>query len=178
MARQTITLDAGWYNVFTFTSGNFAGRTIKRWQPGGAERPSIDSSLLASDSNQELLTVGIFDDGRININIATGSSDFSDQFEDNGTVTFTAGSNSVTVNGPNHSGSTVQDDADPYVWTPSNSAEVITFYNALPTTNTSQAGSLTLNDNSNVFVGSDAVSAMYVGSTSVTRAYIGSTRIF
>ena len=38
---------------------------------------------------------------------------------------------SVTFNGPTHSGSTVQDPTEPYVWTPSNSADLIAFFNAV-----------------------------------------------
>ena len=65
-------------------------------------------------------------------------------------------------------------------WTPSNSAEVIVFYNALPTSNDSQAGSLIISDAAFTpvaYVSSTKISAIYVGSTEVTKAYVGSTEL-
>lgn len=114
------------------------------WPPGSY--PEINVGLRASTAFRALNGMAITDLGRVSVRVASSQSptgsraDLSTAFENSGSVTFKAGVNEVTalLEGA--------DTEEPYIWIPTNSAEVIAFYNALPTTEDSQAGSFILRD--------------------------------
>ena len=120
MANQTIPLEAGWFSDQS---------TQIQWSPPTNSRPQIDDALLASPPGF-LQHVTIRSDGGVRVNYApsqtaSGNEEATNQFEENGSITITAGTNSFTIN-------TEHDDtSEPYAFEPSNSADVVAFYNAL-----------------------------------------------
>ena len=119
-------------------------RTIKQWLRNSNRTRIIDA--LAGSVTRYLQTVSVATDGsvhiafsgRANANMMSegGSQDLLPAFETSGGFIITAGSNSITVRLDG------ADTSEPYNWTPSNSADVIAFYNAIGTSNV--AANLTL----------------------------------
>ena len=136
--EQTIALAAGWYS-------EAADRVI--YEPQTGSRPLIDASLSPAMGTRYLRRLIYFDDGRVALNLEftqTGTDDnfdLSSTWEANGTLQIDVGSLSLTV---------AIDGADPteeYVWTPSNSAEVSAFVNAVHAlAGDSHAGTLVIRD--------------------------------
>ena len=115
MPSQTIQLQAAWY----FPS-------FSRWIPPSGSRPAIDASLRGSDSR--FLQALILADGEVRFRIASSQTqssiagqDLTSQFEQNGSLELTVGSNSLLVSLAG------ADTTEPYVWTPTNGAEVTAF---------------------------------------------------
>lgn len=106
--------------------------------------PQIDSALTPG-SDRYLNLVRFFSDGRVELqfdptpSFTNSRADLSDKFETSGSFTVTSGENTLTVQ---MAGS---DLSEPYQFTPANSSEVITFYNALRT-QSNVAATLTLSD--------------------------------
>ena len=124
MATQTIALPS---SAYIYTSAaiqwNVSGT-------GGAPAPiQIDSSLAPPGTTRYLNNFAVFKSGRILLDIqattttATSGADLSNQFESDGEIMITTEHGSLLVK----MGS---DTSDPYIWTPSNPAEVTAFYNA------------------------------------------------
>ena len=80
--------------------------------------------------------VQFFSSGSINISLIGGGTDFIAALEEaDAAFTFqAAGLADVTIAGPNHSSNVASDDDTPYTWTPSNAAELATFYAGLTAT--------------------------------------------
>ena len=117
----------------------------KSWER--SPRVLIDSPFTAGDLARYFLRTQIHSDGRVAIQFTNTSDghtvvnlDLSDAFEQEGVLTYTVGDNvlQVELGGADTSG--------PYLWRPSNSAEVIAFYNAIGNSNV--AGALTIADGS------------------------------
>ena len=115
MAEQTIPLEGGWFVN--------QGGGIKTWSPPTASRPAIDAALGGGFLRQ----LGVSDGssitpGRVSF-FLTG--DLTDAFEQTGTLQIDAASMSVLV------ALAGADSSAPYLFTPSNSDEVIALANAL-----------------------------------------------
>ena len=137
MSEQSIPLLADWYS---------AAATFKYWQPPSGNRPQIDAVL--TDGNTRVLRyIEINSNGLVRLNIASDQTeenltgqDLSSQFEDNGSLIITAGSNSITVSLAG------VDTLEPYEFIPPNSVEVIAFFNALSDDSNSESGTLVIDD--------------------------------
>ena len=111
----TVTLPDSAYDAFA---------TRVQWRP--AVSPSLGTSI--SHTGQEILLDILqlfFTSGLVGVELKGPGSpdDFSDQMEQNGTITCVASDGeTLVVTG-------INDSTDPYGWTPSNSAEVIAFAN-------------------------------------------------
>ena len=174
MARQTSTLEAGWYEETTSQIAWTASISDGRPQINAALTDSVDRYFARLILSVTGACEFSFDESPTNLD-STGR-DLSDTFEAGGSFTVTAGGFSITVELAG------MDTSDPYGFTPTNSAEVTAFFNnvsALPTGNGEQAGTLTLDDGASaIYVGSTQIRPAYVGSTSLAAAYVGSTKVF
>ena len=174
MARQTIPLPAVAF---------FDRASDVIWSFGSGDRPEIDAALLVSPpgflqsitiqrATFPLLYLVHVDIAQSQTN--PGNEELTDQFEEHGSITIVAAGNTLTIN-------TEHDDtSEPYIFDPSNVAEVTAFYDALNGLGDgSTAGTLTLDDGASaIYVASTQVSTAYVGSTSLATAYVGSTKVF
>ena len=150
MAQQTIQLPSN--RNFGFSSGGFLGRN---WIFSN-NRPSIDDSLKNNSSdNRYLSSVAVRSDGQVRINLASSTSgsqnnaDLSNAFEQNGGI-------DILYNGTTYSFElSGADTSEPYEWTPSNSSEVTTLYNALLSA-TDRGATLTIRDEALVVAKPDA----------------------
>ena len=142
MAEQTITLDQSWF---------FSGAIAVSWQPLGINRPQIDADLASA--RPWFAAILFKKDGSIELRFANPQSETAADANDDLSATFEAsGSFVITAETAELSVSMAgADTAEPYVFTPSNSAEVTAFYNAVRAlpggmTNEGVAGSLILRD--------------------------------
>ena len=112
MAQQTL----------TFTSPDHVVNEFDWYTP----TQQLNGVFFADGTPQEVFGIRINSSGRIAIILGgTGSEDLTNAIESSGEFVFTASNGaSVTVIG-------ITDMTEPYAWTPSNSAEVIAFYNAI-----------------------------------------------
>ena len=115
MGYQLINLEASWWGQLT---GSQRG-----WQPPTAERPAIVSGLTLNGAADQLYAFGVYSSGVVRI--STQNGDLTDEFEGNGGVRLTVGSQSWIYL---LAGAVM---SVPYFWGPSNSAEVIDAYNAI-----------------------------------------------
>ena len=169
----------------TIVFGTRRTKTSSRFEFGSPDEfPRPSGRKVATDFLNDasidtwLLNVFIFKTGRIILRLGpSGESsslsgpDFISTFETSGQITFTAGSNSVTVIG------TGSDTAEPYDWTPTNSADVTTFHDALTD---SSSLSITLSDETgfgSLRWGSTEIKKIYWGSTEIKKAYWGTTEL-
>ena len=117
MAQQTFTIGA----ETTFTA------TLVQWSFSSPDRPSIDAALLAGAGPAFFALLNIGRTVAASNVLRTASSqaeqsgtagpDLSSAVEDGAaSITITAGSLSLTLAGPNHSGNIVDDALEPYVW--------------------------------------------------------------
>ena len=134
MPSQIIQLQAAWY----FPSHS-------RWKPPQGSRPAIDAGLRGADPR--FLETLVLADGEIRLRIASSQTEISDSgqdltstFEQNGTLEIIVGSNSLLVSLAG------ADTTDPYVWTPTNGAEVAAFEALLSSTSGSESGQLIIRD--------------------------------
>ena len=138
MAEQTIQLLASWYEI----SG-----TTRRWVAPFNSRPQIDSDLTIAGSRFfvvfEVQTGGVIS-FRLASNQTESSFDLNDDlsllFEQQGSLEITVGSNSLLV-ALDHA-----DTAEPYVWTPANSAAAGAFLAMLSDTAGTESGQLIIRD--------------------------------
>ena len=134
MPSQTIQLQAAWY----FPS-------FSRWFPPPGSRPAIDAGLRGADPR--FLQALILAEGEIRFRLASSQTqssatgqDLTSQFEDHGSLELIVGANSllVALGGA--------DTTEPYVWTPTNGAEVAAFEALLSGTSGSESGQLIIRD--------------------------------
>ena len=144
MPSQIIQLQAAWY----FPSHS-------RWKPPQGSRPAIDAGLRGADPR--FLETLVLADGEIRLRIASSQTeisatgqDLTSTFEQNGTLEIIVGSNSLLVSLAG------ADTTDPYVWTPTNGAEVAAFEALLSSTSGSESGQLIIRDFVPVFHTVDA----------------------
>ena len=144
MPSQTIQLQAAWY----FPS-------FSRWKPPPGSRPAIDAGLRGADPR--FLESIILADGEIRFRIASSQTEISDsgqdltsQFEDHGSLELIVGANSllVALGGA--------DTTEPYVWTPTNTAEIAAFEALLSGTSGTESGQLIIRDFVPAFQAGDA----------------------
>lgn len=102
------------------------------------------TQLSISSSNN--ITIGVTGASGVG-----GTHDLSAAFELNGSVTIDIGSNSLTIELDS------ADVVEPYTWAPSNSTEISTFYNAIPSTAGATAGTATFNVTPSVGVWTSAI---------------------
>lgn len=131
---QSISLPS---NLYVYASSN------SQWGFDAGSRPVIDAALRAQ-ADTTLWIFRVRQNGSLHIEL-TGQNnntrrDLTDAFETNGSVMVTAGTDTVTA------ALAGADMAEPYDWTPSNSAEVTAFFNALPTMSGNQAATLVIRD--------------------------------
>lgn len=129
MAEQTLSLNR---SFFRYQSSN---RT-KGWF-SGTSLGAIDNDLVVT-AGTVLTSLLFHDNGNTVIQLEPGRRDFTDAVEASGLFTLVADGQSVDF------GIFNADMMDTYAWTPSNSAEIIAFYNAIGTSNV--AATLTLRD--------------------------------
>ena len=123
MAEQTIPLPA---SAWTISS-------IKVQYNFSSNRPQIDAGLTPADTTRYLRQIIFRNTGAASASFddqASGGGgsdqdDLSSLFETNGSITLTVGNHSVTI------GTEADDTSDPYIFTPSNAAEVIAFVQAV-----------------------------------------------
>ena len=136
MAEQVIPLPASAFT--TFVDGV---TPTKRWVFAVGSYIQLDDDLT-DNADAALRLISIASNGLIFIALdpepTTGRRDFTADVESSGVFTLASGSESVDF------GIFDADMADPYIWTPTNSAEIIAFYNAIGTSNV--AATLTLRD--------------------------------
>ena len=134
MAEQTIQLLDSWYS---------AGSGVKRWNPPSSDNPAIDNALAQAGTERTL--ANIFYNSNTNIfgmdiaspDVLGNPFDLSDAFENSGSITLTAGGNSITLR-PN-------DTSDPYHdW--HDQTEVAAFFASLSTVDSSESGTLVIRD--------------------------------
>ena len=168
MAYQSIPLLAAWWEDIG---------TARVWNPEGDEPLIIASLVDAGESDRFLAIFGVLDNNRVNLNISDGVQqtldDLTDSFEASGGLRLTIGSNSwiFLLAGA--------DMSDPYLWFPSNAADVAAAYAAA---SSAVAATLEISDDpdtdfARLRVGSTGVRKAYVGATEATRVYVGSTRV-
>ena len=91
--------------------------------------PPLDSVIpgdwLDSGADTAISQITIFEDGSLNLNIVGSAANLVPDAESNMTIRFTSGTNVYNTTGVGN------DMTDPYNWTPSNSAAVTTFFNAV-----------------------------------------------
>ena len=141
MAEQTLNLPASSYiSIATFVT----------WSFSGTDRPLIDASLT-SGNTRYFSQIVLLSNGRVQLTVSSSQDesasdtgdDLSDAFEANGGLTLTVTSPSISLT-VDLDGSDME---EPYLWSPTNSSEVITAYNALKATSTAPSAVLTLSDN-------------------------------
>ena len=169
MAEQTIALVQSRY-------GQGLGSGARGWFLSSPLGPDIIDELDANPAHdQEFEAIWVTSSGDVELRIHNTTTlsvgNLSDLFESSGSVEFTIGSHTILValNGA--------DMNEPYLWTPDNSAEVITFFNEVPAADGSTSGSVTLRDYvpvRNLAIGGD-LAGFALGPTAVDRAYIGAT---
>lgn len=167
----------------TINFGTRRSKTSSRFEFGNPSETrtagkKIHADFLNPNTDAWLLNVFIWSTGRLIFRLAGSSDhasapgpDFVSTFETSGQITFTAGSNSVTVIG------TGTDTAEPYDWTPSNSSDVTTFFNTLTD---SSSLSITLSDETgfgSLRWGSTEIKKIYWGATEIKKAYWGTTEL-
>ena len=174
MAQQTFQLPADIY---------LEGDTFLYWRFPFQERPAINDAFHTETGQARLLiqvsvnldgSVRLYIGGSQNDPIATTGQSLDTLFEQSGGLDLTVGAFSLSVNLAG------ADTNDPYIWIPSNSAEVIQFRNDVLALTGDQAATLVLRDFTGIFnmrVGSAIVNKVYLGSTEVTKVYLGSTLI-
>ena len=96
----------------------------------GVNSPAIPSSWLSVSTPRVVTGIGALEDGNFYIGIAAGSSqaetvreDLLSAVESGIVITLSSGEDVLTLNG-------ITDPSEPYLWTPSNSSEVIAWYEA------------------------------------------------
>ena len=130
--RQTISLAGNRFLTFSGTSGSG-----KRWNVAGAS--ILLNSALSSNTTRYLVNIGFFRNGNIFCYFNTQDTGvrapdaprLSGNWERSGGITFTVGSNTLTVS---YAGAT-RVTSSYYFWTPSNSADVTAFHNAIGSSN-------------------------------------------
>ena len=139
MAITIVPVDADEYLYSPTGAFTFRNHPVKGWEitPGHAVLGLTDRYLRFA---------AVWADGRVAISFSN-EVNLPDQsgfdipgFESMGRVRFAAGGTSVVVE------LNMADMSEPYVWIPSNSADVITFYNTLPEMNGAQNGVITIGD--------------------------------
>ena len=125
MATQTIVLGAPYIFV--------AGLALYR----NNDVTILPAFLVGGHTARTLSLIQFFSSGNITITLSgAGTTDFLASLEEADAVfTFqAAGLADVTIAGPNHSSNVSSDPSTPYTWTPSNAAELATFYDGLTAT--------------------------------------------
>ena len=140
MAEQIIPLLSGWYDE---------GLALVRWAAEGSARPSIDPDLRDDVGNTRLFgLLDMYANGSVTLRIASSTTDppaqpghdLSSDFETSGSLEITAGTETVLVE---MAGADLR---EPYVFFPSNSAEVTAFYNAVFPLSGNPAATLIIRD--------------------------------
>ncbi len=126
---------------------NYVGNlsSIRYWDFPANSRPAIDAALTGGPA-RTARRAGVHSDGTVDLTFSVGQTDaslgndLSSIFEQYGSIVFTADGTTLQVNLAG------ADTTEPYNWVPSNSSDVIAFFNTLPDTSGSQAGTLALRD--------------------------------
>ena len=133
--QQTIQLQAAWYGV-----------NNKRWTPPPGSRPAIDAGLRGADPrflHEIVLRTGGIVDFRLassQTQASASDQDLTSEFEQNGSLELIVGANSLLVSLAS------ADTAEPYIWFPANSAEVVAFAALLSDVAGSESGQLIIRD--------------------------------
>ena len=171
MSSQAIPLQTGWY------VGNPSSAI---YQPHAQQRPAIATSLTPSDNPPRFLRVIELrsDTGAISIAVEVGQTqvgsgqDLSDAFETSGFLRIQAVGMDVTAFLAS------ADTTEPYVWTPTNSAEIIALATAIIAAQpANRAATLTISDGTGAILGFNNVN-FYQGDTAFDRVYVGATQIW
>ena len=166
--------------TFNFTSGFTATSSAKTWNVANTVGARIQDVFFdtTSDIPRLLRQVSVRSNGSVVVNINLSSQaanvDLSNAWEQNGGFTLTVGNNSLTV---------LNDGADTseiYAWTPSNSAEVTAFFNAIGTTGVT--ATFTLFDTpptppNSTRLGTSEPKYRY-GASEVNAMYVGTNKVF
>ena len=146
---QLINLESSWWAQIT---GSQRG-----WDPPTGERPAIVSGLTLDGAEDELHAFGVYSTGVVRL--STQTADLTDEFEANGGLRLTVGSQSWVF---------LLAGADmgvPYFWSPSNTAEVIEVYNAI---SSATAATLEISDDPDVDYGPEISSLEITGGFSAS----------
>ena len=139
MAEQTIQLAASWHD---------AQSSATRWRAPAGSRPEIDAALAGTFSKFFSTVLVRSSNGEVLLQIASDQSelpqnandDLLQVFETNGSLELIVGSNSLLV------ALAGADMSEPYIWTPTNSAEVIAFEAMLSDVDGTESGQLIIRD--------------------------------
>lgn len=164
MAEQMLQLPA---DQFRFT--RLSNRRVKRWQ---SLTIPIDTALLRL-SPASLVDFYIREDGRISLTLASSAQDLTNAVETAGIFTITVGTNSLDFGILGAASST------PYNWIPTNSVDVIAFYNAIGTSRL--AATLILRDGPKItslraFINNKRVAGVYINGKKVAGAFINNKK--
>ncbi len=118
---------------FTLSQGAFYSGTTLAFEPSGNTRPEIEGeAYLPASGRRWFGLLRLHPDGTVHIKFVStqaGSlddqADLSDAWEERGQLVIEAGGRTLTINMAETTDST-----EPYEFTPTNSADVIAFYNA------------------------------------------------
>ena len=109
-----------------FTGSDISLNANRLQLTGGGDGFTLPETWFISGESNSDFDLVVFPDGRVRVTVANpGSDDFTDAVEGSLNFRLTQGSNVLTV-----TGGTGSDTAEPYLWTPTNSAEVTAFYEA------------------------------------------------
>ena len=171
--EQTIQLPDTWYSFQVLS----ASVSVLSYAAPSGNRPLIDAGLRGTSATRRYQTFSITNSGQITLNLEGSDADLSPAFEQNGSVSLTFGSTTVTA--PIGS-----DDEEPYTWTPDNASEWVSIYNAIRNAgNGNRAASLTIRDFTpsglfNMHVAGNRADDFKRGSQQVDRIYRGAAEVF
>ena len=135
MPEQTLQLQAAWYAISTISKG---------WSAPAGSRLPINADLRSF--SRFFVSVYVRAAGSIVFHVGSSQTDsdvradLTSEFEEHGSLELIVGANSLLVALDN------ADMAEPYEWTPSNSAEVTAFEAMLSGVNDTESGQLIIRD--------------------------------